>query len=98
MGNKASLKYKSVKYFKELNSQATIINYNELKEQVQLSVSLENCTKGIIYSFAAYFLEKNNKKLLGTSEKLTASDKGSVKFQDSFLLTYPFENQQNLQF
>lgn len=96
MNINANNKKSGPKYISQYLRDAHVIRDNGPREQVKVSLMLENCTQGIYYSFRAYDTSSSNSVLLGCSDKSLPDDKGDLLFDATILMSYYFEKEQKL--
>ena len=94
--------FKSPKiYFQQKNEKVintAVIDNNDSKEKVKLTISLEECIPNSNYQMKISSLNNNKMEFLFETEKVKPNNENKINYNTTFLLTYLFEKEQILIF
>ena len=101
MGNDEIKKVKAIKYYSDLRSVKTStsnFDHDKLKEQVKLTITINNCNPNTKYQFSASILMGNQKYKLLNSNTQNPNEKGGLTFDHTLVMEYFFEKEQMIVF
>ena len=88
-------------YFKQKNENiinTAVIDSNDSKEKVKLTISLEECIPNTYYQMKINSINNNKTEFLFETEKVKPNNENKINYETTFLLTYLFEKEQILIF
>ena len=102
MGNEEIKKVKAIKYYSDLRnvktSASNIDDNDNLKEQVNLTITINNCNPNNKYKYYASTIISNQKCKLLESNIQNPNIKGELTFEQTLVMEYYFEKEQIISF
>ena len=102
MGNDEIKKVKAIKYFSDFRnvktSASNLEDDQDLKEQVNLIITINNCNPKYKYQFSASSLILKQKYTLINSNIQSPNENGELTFEQTWVMEYFFEKEQTIVF
>ena len=102
MGNDEIKKVKAIKYFSDFRnvktSASNLEDDQDLKEQVNLIITINNCNPKYKYQFSASSLILKQKYTLINSNIQSPNENGELTFEQTLVMEYFFEKEQTIVF
>ena len=102
MGNDEIKKVKAIKYFSDFRnvktSASNLEDDQDLKEQVNLIITINNCNPKYKYQFSASTLILKQKYALINSNIQSPNENGELTFEQTLVMEYFFEKEQTIVF